>query len=270
MTGTELVPAGTDAAVDEVQQQVAQARAQAEAIKVHDEDSAALATSVLRDVQKRRKVAEAKRREYVDPLNASVKAINADFKAAMAPFEEIDAILRGKVQTYTIEQERIRQEEERRLAVAQAECERKIREERERQEAEARAKREQAEREQREAEEEARKAKDAADAEAAKQLATEAAQAAEEAQTAEAAIAALPEVELPKSVVPAAPKPTGLSTPKRWQVKSITASELPPEYLIPDEKAIKEAMRVGVKENGQPPVIPGVEFERVSGLAVRS
>lgn len=267
--GTELVPVDYDAKAVEVERQVAEARAQAEAIEVHDEESAALATGVTREIQRRRKAAEAERKELVGPLNSTVKKINERFKQAMAPFEEADGIVRKKLQTYTAEQERIRREEERRLAAEREERERKIREERERQEAEARAKRKQAEREAREAEEEAAKAKDAADAEVAAKLAEEAREAAAEAQTAESAIASLPEVNLPTAVVPAAAKPEGLTTRKTWQVKSITVSALPAEYVVADEKAIKEAMRLGVKENGQPPVIPGVEFEQVSGLAVR-
>jgi hypothetical protein len=264
-----LVPVDYDAKAVEVERQVAEAQAQSEAIEVHDEESAALATGVAREIQRRRKAAEAERKELVGPLNATVKKINDRIKHAMAPFEAADTIVRGKVKAYTDEQDRIRQAEQARLEAERQERERKIREERERQEAEARAKREQAEREQREADKLAQEAKDRDDAEAAAKLAEEAREAAAEAQTAESAIASLPDVQLPTAVVPAAAKPEGLTAPRRWQVKRITTAELPPEYLIPNEKAIKEAMRVGVKENGQPPVIPGVEFERVSGLAVR-
>lgn len=254
----------------EVERQVADARAQAEAIQVRNAEEADLAGAALRQINERRKAAEAERVALVKPLNDHVKEINRKFKDAAAPFDEADRIIRGKVQTYTEEQERIRQEEEARLERERQERERKAREAREKQEAEERAKREQAEREAREAAEEAQRAKDAADREAAEQLAAEAKQKAEEAQTAESAIASLPEVSLPTAMVPSAPKPEGISTRKRWVVKAIDVGALPAEYLIADEKAINAAMRDGVRKTGAPPEIPGVVFEQKSELAVRA
>lgn len=275
-TGAELVPVDTEAAVTDVERQVAEARAQAEAVEVHDDASAALAAGVLREIKARRKAAEEKRRELVDPLNKTVKTINADFKAAMAPFDEADQIIRSKVQNWTDEQDRIRREEEERLERERQEREKKVREERERQEAEARAKREQAAKEQREAEEEARRAKDEADRETAEKLAEEARQKAQEAQTAESAIASLPDVQLPKAVVEAPKKPDGISTSKRW-VASVTDITQLPDFL-PDGTPLKVVVTAALtrhmhdtlKETGQPPEMPGAKFEQVSGLAVRA
>ncbi len=262
-TGTDLVPADTDAAVDDVQRQVAVARAQAEAIEVHDEESATLATGVLRDIQRRRKAAEAKRREYVDPLNATVKQINADFKAAMAPFEEADEIVRRKVQGWTDEQERVRQEEAARLERERQEREQKIRQQREAQEAQTRAEQEAREKEAREAEELATEDPDL------QVLADEAREKAQEAATAADAIAALPEVELPTAVVQAPAKPEGISTPKRWEFTIVDPSEVPDEFKVVDEVALRKHMRDVVKDTGKPPEVTGVEFEQVAGLAVR-
>jgi hypothetical protein len=269
IAGTELVAVDIDAKATEIERQVAEARAQAESIEVHDEASAALATELLRQIQRRRKAAEKEREEIVKPIKDHANRLHRRIKDAMAPFEEVDGIIRAEVQRYTDERERIRRQESERLERERQERERKIREERERQEAEARAKREQAEKEEREARRLAQEAKDKDDAEVAAKLAEEAAAKAAEAQTAESAIAALPEVNLPTAVVPAAAKPEGLSTPKRWVIKSVTKEALPMEYLVPDTAAIERDKRAGVKENGQPPVIPGVEFEQVSGLAVR-
>lgn len=274
-TGAELVPVDTSAAVTDVERQVAEARAQAEAITVHDEASAALATGVLREIKARRKAAEEKRRELVDPLNKTVKTINADFKVAMAPFDEADKIVRGKVQDWTEEQERIRRGEEERLEGERQEREQKAREERERQEAEARAKAEQAAKEQREAEEEARRAKDEADRETAEKLAEEARQKAQEAQTAESAIASLPDVQLPKAVVESPRKPDGISVPKRWVAEVTDIAQLP--HFLPNGTPLKAVISAALtrhmhdtlKETGKPPVLPGAEFKQVSTLAVR-
>jgi len=273
--GAELVPVDTQDAVTDVERQVAEARAQAEAIEVRDEASAALATGVLREIKARRKAAEEKRRELVDPLNKTVKTINADFKAAMAPFDEADTIVRSKVQNWTDEQERIRREEEERLERERQEREQKVREERERQEAEARAKAEQAAKEQREAEEEARKAKDEADRETAEKLAQEAREKAQEAQTAESAIASLPDVQLPKAVVESAKKPEGISTPKRWVAEVADITQLP-DFLpngtplkVVVAAALTRYMHDTLKETGGPPEMAGAEFKQVSTLAVR-
>lgn len=274
-TTTELVPVDFDAKAEEVSRQVAEAEAQAEAIQVHDEASATLATEATRQIQRRRKAAEAERKELVGPLNATVKKINERFKADGAAFEAADKIIRRKLQAYTDEQERIRQEEERRLAAEREERERKVREERERQEAEARAKREQAEKEQREAEEEAAKAQDAADKEVAAKLAEEARQAAAEAQTAEAAIASLPEVKLPTAQVPAAAKPEGLATSKRWVAEVEDITKLPD--FLPDGTPLKAVLTAAltrhmfdtIKATGHPPVMAGAKFEQKSSLAVR-
>lgn len=270
MTTLELVTTKSDEAVDVVTRQVAEAEAQAKALQVTSEAEATVAGEILREIARRRKDAEAERKELVGPLNATVKKINQRFKGSLAPLDAADKIVRDKLGTYTAEQDRIRQEEEARLEAERQERERKARDERERQEAAERAKREQAEREAREAAEEARKAKDEADREAAENLAEEARQVAEEAKTAEAAIASLPEPTLPRAMVQAAPKPEGVSTRKRWKVKTIDVHCLPSDLILPDEKGINELMRDGVRKCGHPPEIPGVVFDQVDELAVRA
>lgn len=269
MSTMELVTPDVDEKAAEVEAQVAAARAQAEALQVTNDAEADVMAGLLREIKRRRSAAEAERVELTKPLLDTKKKIDARFKAAMAPFDEVDEIGRAKLGTYTAEKERIRQEEEARLRREQEEREQKAREAREAQEAEERRKREQAQKEAREAEEEVAKAKSEEDRKVAEALAEEARVAAEEAEVAEAAIAALPEVKLPTAVVPVAPKPQGVSTRKRWTVKSIDVAKLPTAYLIPDKAAINQAMRDGVKAEGAPPEIPGVVFEQVSEMAVR-
>lgn len=269
MTTLELVPSKADDAVDAIAQKVAEAEARADALQVTSEAEANVAGEILREIARYKKAAEAERTGIVKPINDSVKQINQKFKDAVAPFEAADKKIREKVGTWQTEQDRIREAEEARLEAERQERERKAREERERQEAEARAKREQAEREAAEARKLEQEAKDEADREAAEELAAEARQKAEEAQTAESAVASLPEPTLPKAVVPTAAKPQGISTRKRWVVKSIVLPLLPDAYKVADEKAINGAMRDGVRDDGKPPEIPGVTFEQVDEMAVR-
>lgn len=259
----ELVKNEVDEKAAEVQSQVAAATAQAEAMQVRDQAEADMAATFLRDVKRRRSAAEAERKRLKEPILEAGRRIDQTFKDAMAPFDAADKIVRGKLGTYTAEQERIRREEEERLERERQERERKAREARERQEAEERQRREQAEREQREAEEEAAKAKSEADREAAEALAAEAARAAEEASVAESAIASLPEVQMPKAVVAAPPKQEGISTRKVWKAEVIDDAAVPRDYLVVDEKAIRAAVKSGVRE------IPGVRIYSVDEMAVR-
>jgi colicin import membrane protein len=277
VTTTDLVPVNEDAQVAEVERQVAQARAQAEAVQVRDPAEANVAGELLKEIARRKKAAEAERKELVNPLNATVKRINQKFKDAAAPYDEADRIVREKVSIYQAEQDRIRKEEEDRLEAERVERERIANEAREKQEAEARAKREQAEKEEREAEEERQKAKNEADREAAEKLAAEAREKAQEAQTAEAAIASLPEVQLPKAVVEAAPKIDGISSRTKREV-FVTDKSLLPETLpdgtplvVVDMVALRGWMNKRWTETGQPPELPGAEFKKVpAGSAVRT
>jgi hypothetical protein len=259
MTGATLVPIEqVDSTVDVVAKRVAEAEAQADALQVTNAGEAEAAAEVLRDIARYKKGAEAERTELVKPLNDHVKLINKKFKDAIAPFEAADKKIRAKVETFTAEQERRRREEEQRLERERQERERKAREERERQEAEAKAKREQAEADARAAEELADEGEDPGD------LAEEAAQKLAEAQTAESAISSLPEPTLPRQVVEKPAAPTGTSTRMVWKHRLVDPAAVPREYLVVDEKKIRQAVRDGVRE------IPGVVIEQKPELAVRT
>lgn len=262
-TTTDLVPINEDAQVAEVERQVASARTQAEAIQVRTPEEADVAAQLLQDIARRKKAAEKERKELTAPLDETKRRIMQKFRDAMAPFDEVDEVVRGKVGVYEAEQDRIRKAEEERLEAERLERERIANEAREKQEAEAREKREQAQKEEREAEEERQKAKNEADREAAEKLAAEAREKAQEAQTAEAAIASLPEVQLPRAVVEAPVKPEGISTRKVWKHTVTDPAAVPRQFLVVDEKAIRQAIRDGVRE------IPGVEIKQVDEMAVR-
>lgn len=261
---TALVPSDAAVKAAQVEREVAAAKTQAEAIEVVDQASADLAGVLLREIATKKKRIEEVRKELKEPVLDAGRRIDRQAKDATAAFDAVDAIVRPKLAAYTAEVERVRREEEKRLDRERQERERKAREVRERQEAQERATREQREREQREAEEEARKAKDDADREAAKALADEARRKAEEASVAEQAIASLPDVSLPKAVVPSAPKQEGISTRKVWKATVVHPGQVPVEYLMVDEKKIRQAVRDGVRE------IPGVLIEQVDEMSVRS
>lgn len=275
-TTTEIVPADLDARAAEVERQVAQARAQAEAIEVRNDAENNVAAQLLKEIARRRKESEAERTSLVKPLNDHVKLINQKFKDASAPYDEADRIVRGKVSTYQEAQERIRREEEARLEAERQEREREAREAREKQEAEARAVREKAEKEAREAEELRRQAKDEADREVAEALAEEAREKAQEAQTAESAIASLPEVSLPKAVVEAPAKQDGIANRTKREPFIVDREKLPrtlPDGTpleVVDMVALRRWMNAEWTATGEPPELPGAEFKRVpDGLTVK-
>jgi hypothetical protein len=276
MATTTLVTTEVDARAAEVERQVAEARAQAEAIQVRDQAEADVAAEYLREIRRRQKAAEAERVELTKPLLDTKKKIDKRIKDAVAPYDEAFDVVQGRLGTYTAEQERIRQEEEARLEAERQERERKAREARERQEAEERAKRDQAEAEYEEAAQLAREAADGEDREAAESLATEAAEKVDDAFVAEQAIASLPEVSLPKAVVPSAPRQDGISGRTKREA-TITDRAALPEFLpdgtpliVVDMVALRRWMNERWTETGEPPELPGAKFERVAdGMAVR-
>lgn len=85
------------------------------------------ATNDLSLIANAKKAIEEKRKEYVDPLNAEVKEINAFFKQLSEPVGEADQITRRKVLDYNAEVERQRQEaeaiEQQKLELARRETE---------------------------------------------------------------------------------------------------------------------------------------------------
>jgi len=82
------------------------------------------ATNDLSIISGLKKAIEDKRKEYTQPINDHLKAVNEAFKSFTEPLDRADRITRDKVLEYRQEQERIRQEQERinamRLEAAQA------------------------------------------------------------------------------------------------------------------------------------------------------
>ncbi|MGH2878974.1 MAG: hypothetical protein ACRDK4_05120 [Solirubrobacteraceae bacterium] len=302
---TDLAPVEQQK-VEEAAAAVSAVVTQAQAIEVRTPDEASAATEFLSVIKAETGKLETARKFLVEPLKRHAKAIDDQFKAQAEPLKTADKLVREKVLAYQQEQERLRREEQERLDAerreqeAKAEAERKAaveaaqRAERESREAEERRQAELAEKASARRQEiaamdqeslealrlddnsgedehvmvveeiEARKA-----AREAQERVAQAEKEAEEARQREIAARAAPATTV-AAATPLAAQSGTASTVKRWQVKSIDLDKLPAMYLIPDEKAINTAMREGVKANGQPPEIPGVEFEQVAGLAVRA
>lgn len=83
------------------------------AFVVNSPDTVREATEDLVTVATLRKTLESLRKEYVDPLNAHVKAINDAFKPLTDTISEANTILKGKIALYNTEQQRIKAEAER-------------------------------------------------------------------------------------------------------------------------------------------------------------
>lgn len=86
--------------------------AEADTYTIQSQNDIAIATDFLVKVKARAKRIEELRQFFVKPLNDQVKAINDRFKAVIKPLEEIEAKVKRSISDYTLEQERLRREEE--------------------------------------------------------------------------------------------------------------------------------------------------------------
>ena len=85
---------------------------------VEDVDSASVILKKLRDTERS---VEAKRQEFVQPLNQSLRAINATFKQIVEPLVSARKILTQKVLDWKLaERERVEKEEARRRKIQEA------------------------------------------------------------------------------------------------------------------------------------------------------
>ena len=223
----------------------------AAAMVVADDAGAQAAGAFLVETSGAVKSVEKRRKFFVEPLNAHVKAINDLFRRLSAPFAQADETVREKVLAY-------RREQEARAAA-----------ERWRLEAEERARREAAEAAQREAAEAVRAAEQAAREQAghaaADRAAFEAHLTAERASE-EAARASL--VRQAVAAAPAAPKTVTtdsggrMTARKRWTFEVVDPAAVPREYLFVNDQAIRHAVAEGVRE------IAGVRIYEHEVLAV--
>lgn len=239
--------------------------ARVHAIEITSEAEASKVASFLRDLATVAKRADEERLALSKPHREHAARINDEYRLPARMLERAITEVKAKLLAYRQEQERIRRE-------ARAEAERRAAEQRAADEAvreaaaaEARAEAErwaaeQAERERAAADRPSAEATAAAEAAAAAREAFERLERAR-------AIEALPVREV--AVVAPLAKQSGVGTRMDWTFRVVDAGLLPPEFLMPDEKEIRQYMRARVKA-GEVPEVDGVEFAQVPRLTARA
>lgn len=111
----------TDRELNDLTVTVLENQEKAKEIVVKDDVTLGMAATMLNGIKKIYNNIEKKRKEYVQPLNETVKRINADFKEYKEPLEEAEKELKRKIKIYTDEQKRIAKEEQRHLLAKQEE-----------------------------------------------------------------------------------------------------------------------------------------------------
>ncbi len=293
MVATLAIAPEAEKVETEVAQQAGDLEARAASLAIADTAGYQAAASFLADIADAENSVEAKRVELVKPLNDHVKKINDMFRPLARRLEAVRNTVSGKVLAWRqaeqrrVEEERARAEAARRKAEAE-EAERRAAAERaRREEEEARHRAEAMAREEEAARQRAREAQGAAARKRAEQEAAEAEsrkraadlmarnKAAAEAKAradADAAREAQARAETERArALRSAPTTTvagstggSLTAKKRWTFKVVDPVQVPRAYLEVNEKAIRAAVKAGVRQ------IPGVEVFQVEDLAVTS
>jgi colicin import membrane protein len=283
--------------VDAHTEQARALAAAADRLQIRNDTEARLATEFLARAAKVRKANEAARVAEVKPLNDQVKVINAAFKGEPERLlGQADHLVRDRLTTYQVEQERQRRAEQERLEAERRERERRAEEERRRLAAEAEQARREAEDAERRRQAELAAAqdvlaqrvavmdadelhaaavsddvelRDAARAEI--QVRSDRLDAQARIDAAQAAAAHVAQLQVQTApVVPIAPAgPTrsasgSSSMRKRWVGEVVDEQAVPREYLAVDQRLINQAVRDGVRD------IPGVRIWEKPDIAVRS
>lgn len=82
---------------DTLQNHVSVAVKKANEIVIATEQDLTTSTDIIKFIKEKAKQVEAQRKNFVDPINASVKNINATFKTLSEPLENAEKILKGKM-----------------------------------------------------------------------------------------------------------------------------------------------------------------------------
>ena len=197
----------------------------ANAMAIDNDEAVIQITDTLGHMNEFRKEQEKDRKKFTKPLNDVVKLINDRFKSMMKPVSEADGILRKKLGDYQTEKERIRREEEERLQKEQAQKEKE---------------------EQEKKKEETKKDVETAFPDA------------PESEKVEVARELTPDVSKMTPKVETKKKYEGTTTKMgfqtKWHFEVEFELEVPSDYLVVDESAIKRAVDNGVRK------IPGVKI----------
>lgn len=227
--------------------------ADAKALVVDDQMSLNRAVAIGGSAKKASKAIDAQRKAIILEPQEFVKGVNSIAKMITDQLDEAEKAVKGKIGQFQARQEMERRERERKAREEAEALQRKL-------DAEvAEANRKAAEEARRKAEEEARARKaSAAEIEAAKKKAEE-----------EAAKIAVVAPTVVSPVVQDAPKVTrtesgSASQRKVWTFEVIDAAQVPREYLMVDEKRIRDAVRMGTRD------IPGIRIFEESKTVFRS
>ncbi|MGL4999501.1 MAG: hypothetical protein ACRC5T_11080 [Cetobacterium sp.] len=82
---------------EKLQSHVSAAVQKASEIIIQSESDLTTSTDIVKFIKEKAKQVEIQRKNFVDPINASVKNINAQFKALSEPLEKAEAVLKGKM-----------------------------------------------------------------------------------------------------------------------------------------------------------------------------
>lgn len=212
-----------DSEIVAVRDKAASLLALAETHEITDRESQEKGVSILGDFKRAFDTVEERRKFYTVPLNDILKSINAKAKEILEPFTRAEGAVRRKLVDYQELQEAKRREAE----------QVRLREQTERQA---------------EIERLAKKSEDAKRQETKEKYAAQAEQVAAKAFT--------PEVVVDNTV-------GGVSFKKRWTFEVVEPMKLPRQYLAPDEKAIRQAVRDGERN------ISGVRIFQETDTSVR-
>lgn len=233
-------------------------------VAIRTSDEAQGAAAMLGQAKRRLKDLEARRVDTKAPALEAGRRIDALFAELKEPVEQVAKLLESGILTF-------RKAEAARIEAANRRLEDELRAEEERQRAVQRA-----------AEEEARREREAAE-----RAAAEAARAASEGDHAQEAVmieaqraaeaARLQELVAKehRPVVTTAPAPVAqaaaiktdgatVSAQRHWEFRVIDPSKVPSAFKVVDEKAIRQAVREGVRD------IPGVEIVETERLVTRA
>lgn len=101
--------------IKEIEQQQPDIVRQAQVIEVKNEEQAGAAACFLVNIKTVLRKIESERAKIIDPLNESMKSARNFFKNISDPLETAEINIKRKISDYRVEQERMRQAEERRL-----------------------------------------------------------------------------------------------------------------------------------------------------------
>ena len=116
-----------DEVIIKLQYEATSLKTYADALVITSNDQLIPATNDLSLIAKLKKAIEERRKDWVNPIRASLDAVNGVFKTLIEPLEEADRTTRAKIMAFRQEQERKRREveaiEAEKLALAKREAE---------------------------------------------------------------------------------------------------------------------------------------------------